>query len=75
MICYAGGNYAGILKASEYGTNLNLVLIIQVITKSDQSYLIDRLGGAVYAAECVLFFFFLMINYIFKIKRKKRKTC
>lgn len=36
------GNYAGIPKASEYCTNLTPVLIIQVITKSDQSYLIDR---------------------------------
>lgn len=41
------GNYAGIPKALEYCANLNPVLIIQVITKSDQSYLIDRLGGAV----------------------------
>ena len=53
----ASGNYAGITEASEYCTKLNPVLLIQVITKSDQSYLIDKLGGTVYAAECDVLYF------------------
>lgn len=42
FIYYTNGNYAGISEVSAHWVNLNSVLIIQAIIKSDKSYMIDR---------------------------------
>ena len=48
-------NCAGIPKLQN--TAQILTLIIQMITMSDLSYLIDRLGGTIHAAECDILYF------------------
>lgn len=51
FIYYTNGNYAGISEFSVHWVNLNAVLIIQAIIKSDKSYMIDRKGGAVWVTR------------------------